>query len=150
VGPVIANLVKDRLGYKYHWAVSDYLQRSARHLASKTDAEQSYAVGKAAVEYAVRGLNAVMPVIRRTAQKPYRWKIEPAPLAAIANHEKKMPSNFIRADGYGITTACRHYLAPLIRGEDYPPYDGDGLPRYATLTNTLVKKKLPKYTIVDK
>jgi len=105
--PVIAQLVKQRLGYKYHWALPDYLQRSARHLASKVDVEQAYAVGKAAVEYAVKGMNAVMPVIVRTSDKPYRWKIEPAPLEKVANHEKKLPKGFIRSDGYGITAAAR-------------------------------------------
>ncbi|MEO7397552.1 MAG: 6-phosphofructokinase [Ilumatobacteraceae bacterium] len=149
VGPLIAGLVKDRLGYKYHWAVSDYLQRSARHLASKTDAEQAYAVGKAAVEYALKGLNAVMPVIRRVSNTPYKWRVEPAPLARIANHEKKMPASFISKDGYGITKACRNYIEPLIRGEDYPPYGKDGLPRYVTLRNKLVRKKLPVYSIAD-
>ncbi len=150
VGPLIANLVKEKLGYKYHWAVSDYLQRSARHIASKVDAAQAYAVGKAAVEYAARGMNAVMPVIVRKSQKPYRWAIEPAPLAKVANHEKFMPASYIRADGYGITAKCRQYLEPLIRGEDYPPYAPDGLPRYVRLANKLVKKKLPTYAIADK
>jgi 6-phosphofructokinase 1 len=150
VGPVIANLVKEKLGYKYHWAVSDYLQRSARHIASKTDAEQSYAVGKAAVEYAVEGLNAVMPAIKRVSQRPYRWKIEVAPLWSVANHEKKMPADFIRADGFGITAKCRAYLEPLIRGEDYPPYDANGLPAYVTLKNRAVRRKLPAYSIADK
>src|SRR5688572_534316 len=150
VGPMLAGLVKEKLGYKYHWAVSDYLQRSARHVASKTDAEQAYAVGKAAVEYAVRGMNAVMPVIVRTSQSPYRWAIEPAPLSKVANHEKFMPASFIRSDGYGITARCRQYLEPLIRGEDYPPYGKDGLPRYVRLANKRVKQKLPKYAITDK
>ena len=151
VGPVVANLVKEKLGYKVHWAVSDYLQRSARHLASKTDVEQALAVGKAAVEYAVAGLNAVMPVIKRTGQKPYRWRIEPAPLEKVANHEKKMPADFLRADGYGITARCRAYLEPLIRGESPPPYDPTtGLPKYVTLRNRRVRQKLPKYAIADK
>ena len=151
VGPVVANLVKEKLGYKFHWAVSDYLQRSARHLASKTDLEQALAVGKAAVEYAVAGLNAVMPVIKRTGQKPYRWRIEPAPLEKVANHEKKMPADFLRADGYGITAKCRAYLEPLIRGESPPPYDATtGLPKYVQLRNRRVRQKLPKYAIADK
>ena len=150
VGPTIAQLVKDKLGYKYHWAVSDYLQRSARHIASKTDAEQAYAVGKAAVQYAMAGMNAVMPVIKRASKKPYRWVVEPAPLAQVANHEKKMPKDFIREDGFGITAKCREYLEPLIRGESYPPYEKDGLPRYVTLKLKPVKKKLPEYRIADK
>ena len=150
VGPRIAQLVKDRLGYKYHWAVSDYLQRSARHIASKTDAEQAYAVGKAAVEYAIAGKNAVMPVIRRTSNTPYAWKVEPASLNDIANKEKMMPASYIRADGYGITGECRQYLEPLIRGEDYPPYGEDGLPKYVQLENRLVARKLPEYQIADR
>jgi 6-phosphofructokinase 1 len=151
VGAFIAGLVKDRLGYKYHYAVPDYLQRAASHVASKTDADQAYAVGKAAVEYAMQGLNAVMPVIRRKSSKPYRWVIEPAPLAAIANHEKTMPTTFIRADGYGITPACRRYLEPLIRGEAHPPYDATtGLPAFARFKKTLVKRKLAAYAIADR
>ena len=150
VGPQLAQLVKDKLGYKQHWAVPDYLQRSARHLASKTDADQAWAVGKAAVEYALAGKNAVMPVIVRTADKPYRWKIQPAPLDQVANHEKKMPRSFITKDGYGITDACRRYLEPLVRGEDPPPYGRDGLPSYVRLKNTAVAKKLPSYRIADR
>ncbi len=130
VGPLIAGIVKDKLAMKVHWTVPDYLQRSARHLASKTDLDQALAVGKAAVEYALKGLNGVMPVIKRTSNKPYRWKIEAAPLEKIANHEKKMPANYIRKDGYGITAACRTYLAPLIIGEADVPYGKNGLPDY--------------------
>jgi ATP-dependent phosphofructokinase / diphosphate-dependent phosphofructokinase len=141
VGPLIAGLVKDKLKYKYHWAVADYLQRAARHLASKTDLEQSYAVGKAAVEFAVRGRNAVMPAIVRVSDKPYRWKIGEAPLSEVANAEKKLPRDFITADGFGITNKARAYLAPLIKGESPPPYK-DGLPRYVRLRNVAVPKKL--------
>ena len=147
VAPVLAALVKEKLGYKYHWALPDYLQRSARHLASKTDADQAYAVGKAAVEYALAGQNAVMPVIVRTSDAPYRWKIEPAPLSKVANHEKKMPRGFITRDGFGITAAARRYLSPLIQGELPPPYGKDGLPRYATLRNQRIEKKLPAFAI---
>jgi 6-phosphofructokinase 1 len=143
VGPQLAQLVKDKLGYKQHWAVPDYLQRSARHLASKTDADQAWAVGKAAVEYALAGRNAVMPVIVRTADKPYRWKIQPAPLDQVANHEKKMPRSFISKDGYAITEACRRYLEPLVRGEDAPPYGRDGLPAYVVLKNTTAEAPGP-------
>jgi 6-phosphofructokinase len=150
VGPQIAQLVKDKLGYKQHWAVPDYLQRSARHLASKTDADQAWAVGEKAVEYALAGRNAVMPVIKRMKDAPYRWKIEPANLEDVANHEKKMPRDFITKDGYGITDKCRRYLEPLIRGEDAPPYGKDGLPVYVKLKNTAVAKKLPVYKIADK
>jgi len=151
VGPLIAQLVKSKLGYKYHWAVPDYLQRSARHLASKVDAEQAYAVGKAAVAYALAGKNAVMPVIKRVSNKPFRWKIEPAPITKIANIEKKLPPGYIRKDGFGITAAARAYFEPLIRGEDPPPYDRTtGLPKYAELKRVLVKKKLPLYRLEDK
>jgi 6-phosphofructokinase 1 len=149
VAPVLAALVKQKLGYKYHWALPDYLQRSARHLASKTDAEQAWAVGKAAVQYALAGKNAVMPVIVRTSNAPYRWKIEPAPLSKVANHEKKLPKNYITRDGYGITAAARRYLEPLIRGEDPPKYLRDGLPDYVRLRNAAVKKKLAEYVIAD-
>jgi 6-phosphofructokinase 1 len=146
VAPVIANLVKDALGYKFHWAVADYLQRAARHIASKTDVEQAYALGKAAVELALKGQNSVMPAIMRTSDKPYRWKIDVAPLADVANVEKMMPRNFISKDGFGITEKCRAYLAPLIRGEDYPPYK-DGLPRYVRLKNVAVGKKLGVFNL---
>jgi len=141
VGPVIAKIVKDRLNLKYHWAVADYLQRAARHIASKTDVEHAYAVGKAAVELALAGHNAVMPAITRTSDKPYRWKITAAPLAKVANVEKKLPRDFITRDGYGITAKARAYLAPLIRGEDPPPFK-DGLPQYVRLKNVAVAKKL--------
>jgi ATP-dependent phosphofructokinase / diphosphate-dependent phosphofructokinase len=143
VASFLAGRVKDALGYKVHWALPDYLQRSARHLASKTDLDQAQAVGRKAVEFALKGMNSVMPVIVRTSDAPYRWKIEAAPLSKIANHEKKMPANFIRKDGYGITPPARRYLEPLIRGEAPPPYGRDGLPKYVTLKNVLVPKKLP-------
>jgi 6-phosphofructokinase 1 len=141
VGPLIATLVKDRLGHKYHWAVADYLQRAARHIASKTDLDQAYAVGKAAVELAVAGRNAVMPAIVRTSDRPYRWKIGVAPLTKIANVEKKLPRDYITTDGFGITEKARRYLSPLIRGEDFPPFR-DGLPRYVRLKNVPVPRKL--------
>jgi ATP-dependent phosphofructokinase / diphosphate-dependent phosphofructokinase len=141
VGPVVAQLVKDKLGYKFHWAVADYLQRAARHIASKTDVEQAYAVGKAAVEFAVKGMNGVMPAIIRTSSKPYRWKIEPVPLSKVANVEKKVPREYITADGFGITPACRRYLAPLIAGEDYPPFR-NGLPDYVKIRGKSVRRKL--------
>lgn len=142
VAPVLAALVKNKLGFKYHWALPDYLQRSARHAASRVDVEQAYAVGAAAVDYAASGMNAVMPVIVRTSDAPYRWKIEPAPLTKVANHEKKLPKSFITRDGFGITAAARRYLAPLIAGEAPPPYGKDGLPRYVQLKNVAVPKKL--------
>jgi 6-phosphofructokinase len=147
VAPMLAALVKDKLGYKYHWALPDYLQRSARHAASKVDAEQAYAVGKAAVDYALKGMNAVMPIIVRTGDAPYRWKIEPAPLSKVANREKKMPKSFITRDGFGITAAARRYLSPLIGGEAAPPYGEDGLPSYVALKNADVAKKLPAFNL---
>jgi len=147
VASYLAGRVKDELGYKVHWTLPDYLQRSARHLASKTDLDQAQAVGRRAVEFALKGMNAVMPVIVRTSDAPYRWKIEAAPLSRIANHEKKMPAGFIRKDGYGITPAARRYLEPLIRGEAPPPYGRDGLPKYVSLKNVAVRKKLPAFDI---
>ena len=147
VGPVVAQFVKDKLGYKYHWAVADYLQRSARHIASKVDVEQAYAVGKAAVELALKGHNSVMPTIVRTSNRPYRWKIGVAPLEKVANVEKMLPRDYITPDGFHITAKGRRYLAPLIKGEDYPPYR-DGLPRYVVLKNRPVRKKLKTAFVV--
>ena len=151
VGPFIAQLVKTRLGYKVHWAVPDYLQRSARHIASKVDAEQAFAVGRAAVEYALAGRNGVMPAIQRVSVTPFKWKLVPVPLTAIANVEKKLPRSYITADGFGITPAARRYFEPLIRGEDVPPYDAvTGLPKYARPKLKLARKKLPMYRVADK
>jgi 6-phosphofructokinase len=144
--PVVAGMVKEALGYKFHWAVADYLQRAARHLASKTDVEQAYAVGKAAVGYALAGHNAVMPTIVRKSSRPYVWEIGMAPLAQVANVEKMMPREFISKDGYGITDPCREYLYPLIGGEDYPPYE-NGLPRFVTLKNVAAPRKLPEFKL---
>jgi ATP-dependent phosphofructokinase / diphosphate-dependent phosphofructokinase len=141
VGPVVANMVREAHGYKFHWAVADYLQRAARHIASRVDVEQAYAVGKAAVEYAIAGKTGVMPAIKRLSSKPYRWKIVPVPLESVANVEKTVPRNFITADGFGITGACRRYLEPLIGGEDYPPYE-KGLPEYAKLRGKRVRRRL--------
>jgi 6-phosphofructokinase 1 len=146
VGQVIAQLIKDRTGLKYHWALADYLQRSARHIASATDVEQAYAVGKVAVELAMAGRNAVMPAILRTSDAPYRWDIGVADLKDVANVEKKMPREFISDDGFGITDACRTYLKPLIAGEEPPPYR-DGLPDYVRLKNVGVQKKLEEFKI---
>ncbi len=144
--PVVANMVKEALGYKFHWAVADYLQRAARHIASKTDVEQAYALGKAAVELALKGQNAVMPTVDRLSDKPYKWKIGVAPLSKVANVEKFMPRNFITPDGFGITDKCRTYLSPLIKGEDYPTFK-DGLPQYVQLKNVAVTKKLNEFKI---
>jgi 6-phosphofructokinase len=146
VAPTVAELVKRELGHKYHWAVADYLQRAARHIASATDVEQAYAVGRAAVEFAMAGKNAVMPIIVRKRAKPYRWEIGAVPLGKVANVEKKMPKSFISKDGFGITARARAYLEPLIAGEDYPHYRG-GLPDYVTLKTQLVRKRLPDYPI---
>jgi 6-phosphofructokinase len=144
--PVVANMVKDALGYKFHWAVADYLQRAARHIASKTDVDQAYAVGKAAVELALKGQNAVMPTVERISDKPYKWRIGVAPLSKVANVEKFMPRNFITPDGFGITAKCHAYLSPLIKGEDYPPFK-EGLPQYVRLKNVAVPKKLAIFSI---
>ena len=141
VAPVLAEIVNSALGYKYHWAVADYLQRSARHIASGVDVEQAYAVGEAAVEFALAGKNAVMAAVVRTHDKPYRWRIGEAPLKRVANVERRMPKAYIRKDGYGITAAARRYLEPLIAGEAYPRYV-NGLPNYVSLKNALAPKKL--------
>ena len=146
VGQMVAQLVKDRLGYKYHWALADYLQRSARHLASRTDLEQAHALGVAAVDLALAGKNAVMATINRLADAPYRWEIGNAPLKDIANVERKMPADFITPDGFHITDACRTYLQPLIEGEDPPPYR-NGLPDYVRLKNSAVAKKLGEFVV---
>jgi 6-phosphofructokinase len=145
--PVVANLIKEALGYKYHWAVADYLQRAARHLASATDVEQAYALGKAGVEMALAGKNAIMPTIDRVSNKPYRWEIGSAQLSKVANVEKMMPMSFISEDGLGITGACKEYLYPLIRGEAYPEYDDRGMPRYVVLKNLMVEKKLTAFDL---
>ena len=144
VAPVLADLVKRQLGYKYHWAVADYLQRAARHIASEVDVRQAYALGKAAVELALSGQNAVMPIITRLQDSPYQWKIDHVALSEVANVERKMPAEYIREDGMGITNACREYLRPLIQGEAYPPYT-KGLPEYVRLKNISVEKKLTAF-----
>lgn len=141
VAPIIARLIKDRLGYKYHWAVADYLQRSARHIASHTDVEQAYALGKRALELALQGKNAIMTTIVRQSDHPYRWEIGTVPLSEVANQEKKLPKEYIDERGFGITPACRAYLSPLIEGEDYPPYHS-GLPHYIRLKKVFTEKKI--------
>jgi 6-phosphofructokinase 1 len=141
VAPTLAAMIKQAHGYKYHWALADYLQRSARHIASGVDLAQAYAVGRAAVELAVAGKNAVMPVIRRRSSKPYRWDVSSVAIEEVANREKMVPRNFIAADGFGITAACRRYLEPLIGGEAYPPYK-DGIPVYAKLKGARVRRRL--------
>jgi 6-phosphofructokinase 1 len=147
LAPTLAQMVKDELGYKYHWAVADYLQRSARHIASLTDVKQAYDLGEAAVELALKGRNAIMPCIVRGAGKRYRWSIGEAPLRQVANREKKMPRSYITRDGFGITQSAREYLAPLIVGEAYPEYS-NGLPRYVRLKNSPVPKKLKDEFVV--
>ena len=142
VAPLITSLISAKLGCKCHWAVPDYLQRSARHIASETDVQQAYAVGRAAVEFAIAGRNAVMPAIRRLSDSPYRWDIIEVPLSKVANQEKLMPPDFISADGFGITEAARRYLAPLIVGEAFPPFRSNGLPEYVKLRNVAASKKL--------
>ena len=145
VASTLAQMVKEKLGYKYHYAIADYLQRAARHIASQTDLEQAYALGKAAVEYALENKNAIMPVIERESDNPYRWTINAVPLEKVANQENKLPPHFIREDGFGITDACRRYMQPLIQGEAYPPYLNNGMPDYVRLKNTLVAKKCGAY-----
>lgn len=147
VAPVLASMVRDNLGFKYHYAIADYLQRSARHIASAVDVAQAYAVGKAAVQFALEGKSAVMPVIKRVSDKPYRWRIESAPLSRIANKEKMLPRRYITKNGFGITSAARRYLEPLIRGEDYPPYI-NGLPNYVSLRNASVVAQLKTNFVV--
>mgnify|MGYP000082442742 FL=1 len=144
--PVVANLIKNALGYKFHWAVADYLQRSARHLASNSDVEQAYALGQAAVEMALEGKNSVMPAIVRISNNPYKWEIGCGELKDVANVEKMMPKNYISADGFSITDSCREYLLPLIEGENYPPYN-DGLPNYVVLKKSKVVQKLPPFEV---
>lgn len=146
LAPTLVSLITNGLGYKCHWSVADYLQRAARHIASATDVEQAYAVGKAAVEFAVAGKDAVMPVIVRNRNKPYKWSIGEASLSKVANVEKKMPRGYISRDGYSITAKAREYLEPLIVGEDYPTYK-NGMPQYARLKLKLVKRKLPAFEI---
>lgn len=144
--PVVANMINEKLGYKFHWAVADYLQRAARHLASKSDVEQAYALGKAGVEFALEGHNAVMPAIVRKSSDPYVWEVGEAQLSEVANVEKMMPKEFISEDGFGITAACKEYLYPLIEGEDYPPYK-KGMPDYVTMKGVGVEKKLPPFEL---
>ena len=144
--PVVANMIKDALGYKFHWAVADYLQRAARHLASESDVQQAYALGKAAVEKALEGKNSIMPTVVRESSNPYKWSIGEAPLSEVANVEKMMPMEFISPDGYGITAACKEYLYPLIQGEAYPPYK-NGMPEYVTLKGVAVPKKLAAFEL---
>ena len=145
-GPAVAQMIRRGLGYKMHWAVADYLQRAARHIASATDVAQAYAVGAAAVEYALAGENSIMTTIVRTSSNPYAWEIGKAPLSQVANVERHMPRDFISEDGFSITQACREYLSPLIQGEDYPPFR-NGLPRYVMLKNEAVPRRLPAFTL---
>jgi 6-phosphofructokinase 1 len=143
---VIAGMIQGELGLKNHWAVADYLQRAARHIASKTDVDMAYAMGKAAVQFALKGHNSIMPTVDRISNKPFKWKVGMAPLSKVANVEKMMPKSFITKDGYGITKKCREYMEPLIKGEDYPPYK-NGMPQYVRLKNVAVAKKLSKFEI---
>ncbi|MDF1760316.1 MAG: 6-phosphofructokinase [Coxiellaceae bacterium] len=143
--PLLADMIQQNLGFKYHWAVSDYLQRAAAHIASQTDVEQAYAMGKAAIELAIAGENNVMVTIDRVSSSPYQWKVGKAALADVANVEKTVPRDFISDNGFHITQACRDYIQPLIEGESYPPYL-QGLPQYVELKNTCVEKKLAAIT----
>ena len=143
---VISGMIQNELKLKNHWAVADYLQRAARHIASKTDVDMAYAMGKAAVQYAIKGHNSIMPTVDRISNKPFKWKVGMADLSKVANVEKMMPANFITKDGFGITEACRTYMEPLIKGEDYPPYK-DGMPQYVRMKNIGVPKKLKKFDL---
>jgi 6-phosphofructokinase 1 len=145
--PVVANIIKDALGYKFHWAVADYLQRAARHLASKSDVEQAFALGEAAVNMALEGHNSIMPTVVRESSSPYKWSIGKAPLSEVANVEKMMPMDFITEDGFGITDGCKEYLYPLIQGEAYPDYDDNGMPRYVTMKGIAVPRKLADFEV---
>ena len=144
--PIVANMIKNALGHRFHWAVADYLQRAARHIASKTDVKQAYELGKAAVDLALKGKNSVMPAIIRVSDEPYKYKIGHAELKDVANVEKFMPLDFISKDGFGITEQCKRYLRPLIAGEDYPKYEG-GLPVYVSLKNVAVERRLPAFSL---
>ena len=146
VAPVVADLVKQSHGHKCHWAVCDYLQRAARHIGASRDVEHAYALGEAAVEFAVQGENAIMPIIERTGNNPYSWKIGKAPLAEVANVEEMMPAKYISEDGFFITPECRTYLQPLIEGEDYPPYV-NGLPAYIKLKKHKIEKLTSEFSI---
>ena len=146
VAPRIADMISNKLGFKYHWAVSDYLQRSARHISSQVDLDHAYAVGKAAVEYASSGENAIMPIIVRKKNKPYSWEVGKVALSKVANIERKMPRNFISKDGFGITQSCKNYLSPLIQGEAWAPFE-DGVIQTASLKNKLIKKKLKNFKL---
>lgn len=145
--PIVANMVKEALGHKFHWAVADYLQRAARHISSESDVEQAYALGEAAVEKAMEGKNSIMPTIVRESSVPYKWSIGEANLADVANVEKMMPMDFISEDGFGITDKCKEYLYPLIQGESYPEYDDNGMPKYVTMKNAIVDKKLEDFEL---
>ena len=138
---VLAILIKELLGYKYHCVISDYLQRSARHLSSQVDVEHAYAVGSAAVRYALAGKDCVVPMITRISSSPYKWKINEVSLKVVANKEKFLPQSYISKDGYGISDTAREHILPLIQGEAYPIYQ-DGLPQMTRHRFPLLTKKL--------
>ena len=142
VAPYLGSMISKKLKLKNHWAVSDYLQRSARHIASQTDLLHAEAVGIHAVKYAVKGMNGVMPVIVRGKGKKYSWKISPVSLSKIANVEKKLPKSYISGNGFDVTSKAIKYLSPLIKGEAYPKFK-DGIPVTQKLKLLQVKKKLP-------
>ena len=146
VAPKLANIISNKLSYKVHWAVSDYLQRAARHIGSSVDVEQAYAIGYKALEYAKKGINGVMLTIRRKKTKTYKWEIKYTKLENVANVEKELPAKFIAKDGFGITSTCKNYIRNLIIGEDYPPYK-NGVPTYARLSHPLVKKRLKRFIV---
>jgi 6-phosphofructokinase len=144
IAPYLAQMIQHQLSLKCHWAVADYLQRSARHLASQIDVEQAYALGEAAVDLAVQGASAVMPTIERIQDEPYEWRIGSVEVHKIANIERTMPRDFIREDGFHITPAAQRYLLPLIQGEAWPTFK-QGLPYYEFLPMLYCTQKLPKW-----
>jgi 6-phosphofructokinase 1 len=146
VAPKLANIISNKLSYKVHWAVADYLQRAARHLGSSVDVKQAYAIGFKALHYAKKGVDGVMLTIKKQKAKTYKWEIKYTKLQNVANFEKELPKSFITKDGFGITSICKSYIKDLISGEDFPPYK-NGVPDYAKLKLPLVKKKLKKFKV---
>ncbi len=145
VAPVLSSIISSELKYKVHWAVSDYLQRAARHIASKVDVQQAYALGLESIKVAKLDNNNIMLTIKSTKTKQkYKWSISSTNLNNVANVEKMLPKNFIKSNGFEITRSCKEYISNLIQGEDYPSYE-NGIPQYAKLECKTIKKKLPAY-----
>ena len=147
VAPVLSNMITSKLNIKVHWAVSDYLQRSARHIGSRVDVEQAYMLGKSGIDYAKKNITDVMlTIIRVNNKSKFQWKVSHTPLDNVANQEKMLPRNFIKSNGYEISKSCRSYITDLTQGEDYPSY-ANGFPRYANLNCKTIKKKLKKFNL---